>query len=93
VNSFTERCVGGITANEAVCLANAEKSSAVATALNPHIGYYEAARLAKEALKQNKSIRELAKQEGIMDSDKLDQVLDIRRMTENPDKKGASDKK
>ena len=82
IDSFTERCVKGIVANEDVCLEYAEKSPALATALNPHIGYYKAAEIAKEALAKNVTIRELVKQKNIMDDAKADEVLDIRRMTE-----------
>ena len=82
IQSFTERCVKGITANEETCLAYAEKSPSVATALNPYIGYNKAAEIAKEALAKNLTVRELVRQKKILPEDKIDEVLDIRRMTE-----------
>jgi len=60
INSFVDRCVVGITANEKQCRLFAEKSAALATALNPHIGYQRAAELAKEALEKDELIRDLA---------------------------------
>jgi fumarate hydratase class II len=81
INSFTERCVSGIEANEKVCLDYAEKSPALATALNPHIGYYKAAEIAREALKKNITIRELLKAKKLMPDDEIDEVLDIRKIT------------
>ncbi len=82
MDNFTERCVRGIVANEDICLAYAEKSPALATALNPSIGYYKAAEIAKEALAKDVTIRELVKSKKILDEAKADEVLDIRRMTE-----------
>jgi fumarate hydratase class II len=82
INSFSKRCVTGIKANEDICLANAEKSPALATALNPLIGYYKAAEIAKEALAKNVTVRELAKSKKILDDAQIDEVLDIRGMTE-----------
>jgi fumarate hydratase class II len=53
----------------------------LATALNPVIGYDEAAKLAKESMKNGKSIRELARAKGVAESE-LDKVLDLGKMTE-----------
>ena len=50
-NSFNKRCVEDITADAEKCRYYAERSPSLATALNPHIGYLQAAELAKEALK------------------------------------------
>jgi len=54
----------------------------VATALSPLIGYYKAAEIAKEALARNLTVRELAKSKKILNDAKIDEALDIRRMTE-----------
>lgn len=84
VNSFVDRCVVGITANEKQCRLFAEKSAALATALNPHIGYRRAAELAKEALEKDELIRDLVLSKNIMDKNKLEQILDIHAMTIDP---------
>ncbi|MFH1417560.1 MAG: class II fumarate hydratase [Planctomycetota bacterium] len=84
IEAFTCRCVDGIEANEEACRAGAERSLALATALNPAMGYDAAAKLAQEALRTNTSIRELARAKKVLDEDQLDKLLDLRRMTEDP---------
>ncbi|UCD94470.1 MAG: aspartate ammonia-lyase [Candidatus Zixiibacteriota bacterium] len=93
MNSFTERCVIGITADEERCRTYAEKSAALATALNPIIGYNRAAELAKEALKKDELIRDLVVSGKIVEKDKLEEIFDIRGMTVDPaDQKGDKSK-
>jgi fumarate hydratase class II len=58
--SFADNCVAGITANEAQLARNVEHSLMVVTALNPHIGYDNAARIAKHALAHNLTLKEAA---------------------------------
>jgi fumarate hydratase class II len=58
-----------------------EKQPMLATALTPKIGYDEAARLAKEALKSGRTVRELAREKGL-DERELDDLLDLQKMTE-----------
>jgi len=82
---LNNRCLINITADAERCRYYAERSPALATALNPHIGYTRAAELAKEAVKNNRSIRELAISKKVMDIDKLEKILDIDSMTANPD--------
>ena len=84
IEAFTDKCVKGIKVNVKVCSENAERSSAVATALNPYIGYEKAAELAKEALVKNTTIRELVLSKKLMDRKKLDKILDLYGMTEDP---------
>ncbi|MBI9089393.1 MAG: class II fumarate hydratase [Desulfobacterium sp.] len=57
---FAEKCIGGITANRAVCESNIEKSLAMATYLVPHVGYDRAAAIAKRAFETGKTVREIA---------------------------------
>jgi len=59
-----------------------DRSPALVTALAPKIGYAEAAKLAKEAVEKNLSVRELLVQKGILKGKELDQVLDLRAMTD-----------
>jgi fumarate hydratase class II len=92
IEAFTSRCVEGIEPNEDACRANAERSPALATALNPVIGYENAAKLAKEALQRGLSIRELAREKKLLDEEELDELLDLRRMTENPGARAEGEK-
>jgi len=82
--AFTSLCIEGIEANEEACQANAERSPAVATALNPAIGYEKAAKLAKEALDKGVPVRDLAREKNLLDERQLAKLLDLRRMTEDP---------
>ncbi len=79
---FAERCVRGIEADEERCAYWLERSPALVTALAPRIGYAEAARLAKEALATGLTVKELVLQRGLLDGPELDQVLNLRAMTE-----------
>ncbi|HEY7591080.1 MAG TPA: class II fumarate hydratase [Candidatus Limnocylindrales bacterium] len=78
--NFAERTVAGITATERGP-ALVEQGLMLATALAPVIGYDEAAKLAKEALRSGRTIRELAAERGVA-PDRLDELLDPARMTE-----------
>jgi aspartate ammonia-lyase len=79
---FTERCVAGIEANEEMCAYWVERSAALATALAPQIGYAKAADISKRSVKDGVLIRDLVKQEGVLPADQIDDVLDLRKMTE-----------
>jgi len=76
------RCVDGITADEQMCRYWLERSPALVTALAPKIGYAEAAKLAKEAVAQNLTVRQLVEQKGLLKGRELEEVLDLRKMTE-----------
>jgi fumarate hydratase class II len=83
---FADRCVSGIAADEARAREFAEGSPSVATALNPVLGYEEAASIAKQALAERKTIRQVVIERGHVDSGKvsledLDRLLDVMRMT------------
>jgi fumarate hydratase class II len=82
---FADRCVSGITADEARARESAEGSPAVATALNPLLGYEEAASIAKQALAERKSIRDVVIERGHVEKgtitlDDLDRLLDVAAM-------------
>jgi fumarate hydratase, class II len=79
---FAERCVDGIEADAAQCAYWLERSPALVTALAPKIGYAEAARLAKEALATGQTVRELVTRKRVLEGAELDEVLDLRAMTE-----------
>ena len=79
---FAERCVEGIEADAAQCAYWLERSPALVTALAPKIGYAEAAKLAKEAVAKNVTVRQLVMEKGLLKGKELDEVLDLRAMTE-----------
>ena len=82
VREFTARCVKGITANEEECRRYAEISPSLATALNPLIGYARAAEVVKKALKENKSIPSVAREDGLLTPAQIKKVLDPKSLTE-----------
>ncbi|HXG45385.1 MAG TPA: aspartate ammonia-lyase [Gemmatimonadales bacterium] len=79
---FAERCVRGIEADEQRCAYWLERSPALVTALAPKLGYAEAARLAKEALATGLTVKELVLKKGLLRGQELEEVLDLRAMTE-----------
>ena len=79
---LAERCVKGIEANREMCEYWVERSAALATALAPQIGYAKAAELSKQSVKENILIRDLVRREHVLPEDQIDEVLDLRKMTE-----------
>jgi aspartate ammonia-lyase len=77
-----EKCVRGIEANRERCEYWVERSAALATALAPHIGYARAAELSKQSVKEGVLIRDLVRREGLLPPDQIDEVLDLRKMTD-----------
>ncbi|MFA6945066.1 MAG: class II fumarate hydratase [Pedobacter sp.] len=71
--SFTNNCVAGIEPNYDGIRKHLENSLMLVTALNPHIGYENAAKIAKTALKENKSLREAALGLGLLTNEQFDQ--------------------
>jgi len=78
--NFARRCVSGIEVTERATHL-LEKQPMLATALTPKIGYDESAKLAEEALKSGRTVRELAREQGLKDGE-LDELLDLQKMTE-----------
>ncbi len=74
-------CLAGMEADKEACEASVEKSLAMATALNPYLGYERAAELAKEAFATGKTIRELCIEKNILPEQQLNEALDPWRMT------------
>ena len=74
-----EKCVAGIEANREQCERYAELTLSAATALNPYIGYDKATEIVKKAAASGRSLREVAREEGVSD-DVLDEALDYRKM-------------
>jgi aspartate ammonia-lyase len=80
--TLESKCVKGIEANKEQCAYWVERSAALATALAPQIGYARAADLSKQSVKENVLIRDLVKREHVLPDDQIDEVLDLRKMTE-----------
>jgi fumarate hydratase class II len=82
---FADRCVAGLTANEPRCREYAESSPSIVTPLNHYVGYDEAGKIAKQALAERKTIREVVIERGhvpaAISEEKLDEVLDVLSMT------------
>ena len=76
---FAEKCVDGIEANLEGCQRSAESTLAVATALNPYIGYDKAAEIVKDAATSGRTLREVAREHGVEES-VLDEALDLRKI-------------
>ncbi len=88
--TFAERCVDGITANVERAREYAEGSPSIVTPLNRYLGYEEAATIAKQALAERKTIREVVLErghvrEGRITEEQLDRALDVLSMTRRPE--------
>ena len=79
---LTEKTVRDIQANEEMCAYWVERSAALATALMPHIGYAKAAELSKKSVAEGVLIREMVKRDQLLPAEQIDDVLDLRKMTE-----------
>jgi fumarate hydratase class II len=79
-DNFNRRCVKGLKADPERCEEMIEKSLALVTALAPKIGYDEAARIAKKAYRENKTIRQVMEEEGLFSKEELKRLLDPRSM-------------
>lgn len=81
VMTFIDNCIIGITANPSRCRELLEQSVGTATALCPYIGYNKAAEIAKNSLKTGVSIKNIVLNEGIINEDKLNNILNPMAMT------------
>jgi fumarate hydratase class II len=82
---FADKCIAGIEANVERCLEYAQSSPSIVTPLNHYVGYDEAAKIAKQALAERKTIRQVVIERGHISAElteaKLDEVLDVLSMT------------
>jgi fumarate hydratase class II len=81
LNSFDERCARGIEPIHANLKANVERSLMLVTALNPHIGYENAAKIALCAHREHLSLREAALKLGLVSAEDFDRWVDPKAMT------------
>lgn len=80
IDTLRTKCIDGITANREVCLNMVKNSIGIVTALNPHIGYKNSTKIAKEALETGKSVYDLVLEHKLLSQDKLDEILDPKNM-------------
>lgn len=90
VDTLTDNCIIGITANEERCQKLLDASVGITTALCPYIGYKKAASLAKESLHTGIPVKKLVLKHGLMKEKQLDVVLDPYAMTEAATKKSKA---
>ena len=86
VEALDTKCLQGITAFPERCADYAEGSLALVTALNTHIGYLNAAAIAKESLETNSSLRQIVLDRELMDEASLNEVLNLKKMSQMPAK-------
>jgi aspartate ammonia-lyase len=81
MTSLRTRCVDGIEADAARCRELLDRSTAVATALNPYIGYAMTAEIAKESVRTGRPVRDIVLERGLIDAATLDRILAVDAMT------------
>jgi len=79
---FGEFCINGLKANEQRCFELLHKSTAIATALNPYLGYQVVSKIVKEALKTNLKIKDVVLKYKLIDEKDLDRILSPEEMTQ-----------
>lgn len=77
---LNQRCISGITANEERCRELVFNSASIVTALNPVIGYEVSAAIAKEALEDKRSIRDLVLEKGLLSAERIDEILSVENL-------------
>ena len=82
VKAFTDKCVAGLIINQDRAEAWLARNPILVTALNPLIGYIKGAEVAKKALAENRSIREIVVELGYLSEEEAARALDARKMTE-----------
>ncbi|KUO78995.1 MAG: aspartate ammonia-lyase [Desulfosporosinus sp. BRH_c37] len=81
VTIFREKCIEGIIPNKEKCRATLEKSAVLAAALVNHIGYDQAAQIVRKALRENRTIRGVLREEKVFSNDKIDEILNPFEVT------------
>ncbi len=77
---FTERCVSGITVDEKRCEQYLEKNPSLATLLAPRIGYLEAAKIAKQAQAENRSVKEITMEKKLLQAEELERIFSRKNL-------------
>lgn len=79
--NFVKQCISGIKANREKCAEYGGKSLSICTALAPKIGYDLTAKIAKQALQQGRTVREVTLELSGLSADEVDRILDLKAMT------------
>jgi fumarate hydratase class II len=79
--ALADKCVAGIEADEERCRTYALSSPSIVTALNPYIGYDQAAKVVKQAIAEQKDLRTVVLELGLLGEEELDRALDVLAMT------------
>ena len=82
IGAFVDRCVVGVQANPEKAEGWLAKNAILVTALNPVIGYLKGAKVAKEAMASNRTIKDVAVEKGYLTEEEAGRILDARKMTE-----------
>ena len=77
---FTDKCVKGITVDEKRCEQYLEKNPSLATLLAPKIGYLEAAKIAKQAQAENRTVKEVALEKGLLKQEELEKIFSRKNL-------------
>jgi fumarate hydratase class II len=80
--NFAAQAIDGLIANEDRCTELSERNLSIVTALVPAIGYDKSAELSKKALNEDRPLREVVKEAGLLSDEEVDRILDIKAMTE-----------
>jgi fumarate hydratase class II len=79
--AFADKCIAGIEADVERCRDYALSSPSIGTSLNPYIGYEEAAKVIKQSLSENKTLRAVVLERKLMSAEEVDRALDVMAMT------------
>ncbi len=82
LNQVKTRCIDGIEANAERCREYAEKSVGLVAALSPHIGFLQAAEIAKKSLAEGRPLAELVLEKGLLTQKRIEEILNPKKMTE-----------
>jgi aspartate ammonia-lyase len=77
---FTKKCIKGITVNEKRCEQYLEKNPSLSTLLAPKIGYLEAAKIAKQAQTENRTVKEVALEKGLLKPEELEKIFNRKNL-------------
>jgi aspartate ammonia-lyase len=80
IPSFTKKCVQGITVNEDQCSQYLEKNPSLATLLSPYIGYLEAAKIAKQAQTEKRSVKEVVLEKKLLKAEEIDKIFSRKNL-------------
>jgi fumarate hydratase, class II len=80
MNSFNDNCAAGIEVNEEIIEKHVKNSLMLVTALNPHIGYEKAAKIAKTAFQNNSTLKETAVELGYLTEEQFEEYINLEKM-------------